>query len=90
METRAKAKVNRPGVGDTSGLLASQGREHVFIATNLDTLDEISLKGWDLEIMEHHSPNHQWDMHRHSLFLLTLVWVRGTSFSCGVLRKHLR
>ena len=34
---RAKARVNHPKIGDTLGLLASQGRGHVSIATNLDT-----------------------------------------------------
>ena len=34
---RAKVRVNHPKMGDTSGLLASQGREHVSIATSLDT-----------------------------------------------------
>ena len=36
--TRVKAKVNYPGVGDTSGLLLSQGRERVSTITSLDTL----------------------------------------------------
>ena len=39
--------------------------------------------------MGHHSPNHQWDMHGHSLFLLTPVWARGTDISPRVLHKHL-
>ena len=34
---RAKARVNHPKMGETSGLLASQGRGHVSIATNTDT-----------------------------------------------------
>ena len=34
---RVKAKVNHPKMGDTSGLIASQGRGHVSIATSLDT-----------------------------------------------------
>ena len=34
---RAKARVNHPRVGETSGFLTSQGRGHVSIATNLDT-----------------------------------------------------
>ena len=38
MATRVKAKVNYPGVGDTSGLLLSQGRERVSTITSLDTL----------------------------------------------------
>ena len=57
--TKAKAKVNHLGVGDTSGLLAIQGREHVSIATSLETLDGIALKCRDLGIMGHHNPNHQ-------------------------------
>ena len=35
------------------------------------------------------SHNHQWDMHRHSLFLLTPVRARGTSISPKVLHMHL-
>ena len=35
--TRAKAKISHPKMGDTSRLLASQGRGHVSIATSLDT-----------------------------------------------------
>ena len=34
---RAKARVNHPKMGDTSRLLANQGRGHFSIATNLDT-----------------------------------------------------
>ena len=34
---RAKAMINHPKKGDTSGLLASQGRGHVSISTGLDT-----------------------------------------------------
>ena len=57
--TRAKAKVNHSRVGDTSRLLASQGRERVSIVTSLDTLEGIALKGRDPRVMGHHSPNHQ-------------------------------
>ena len=71
MATMVKAKVNHPRVGDTSGLLVSQGRERVSIVTSLDTLDEIALKGKDPGIMGHHSPNHQWDMRKYGLFFLT-------------------
>ena len=39
--------------------------------------------------MGQHSPSHQWDMHGHSLFLLTPVRVRGTSISPKVLHNHL-
>ena len=35
--TKVKAKVNHSRVGDTSGLLASRGRERVSIVTNRDT-----------------------------------------------------
>ena len=35
--TRAKARINHPKMGGTSGLLASQGRECVSSATSLDT-----------------------------------------------------
>ena len=89
MATRIKAKVNHPRVGDTLGLLASQGRERVFIVTSLDTLDKIALRGRDPGIMGHHSPNHQWDMRRRGLFLLTIAWARGTNISPRVLHKPL-
>ena len=71
MATRAKAKFNHSRVGDTSRLLASQGREHVSIVTSLETLDRIAHRGRDPRVMRHHSPNHQWDLHRRSLFFLT-------------------
>ena len=35
--TRAKARISRPKMGDTSGLLVNQGRECVSSATSLDT-----------------------------------------------------
>ena len=35
--TRAKARISHPKMGDTSGLLASKGRECVSSAINLDT-----------------------------------------------------
>ena len=81
--TRAKAKVNHPGVGDTSELLASQGRERVSIATNLSIIDGIARGG-----MGHHSPNHQWDSYRCSSFLLTPAWAKGTGVSPRVVHKH--
>ena len=34
---KAKARISHPKMGDTSGLLANQGREHVSNATSLDT-----------------------------------------------------
>ena len=68
---QGKAKVNHPGIGDTSRLLASQGRERVSIVSSLDTLNGIALKGRDPRNTRHHSPNHQWDMLKRSLFLLT-------------------
>ena len=37
LATKAKAMINHPKMGDTLGLLASQGRGHVSIATNLGT-----------------------------------------------------
>ena len=86
--TRAKAKVNHSGVGDTSGLLAGQGKERVSIVTSLETLDGIALRGRDPRIMEHHRPNHHWDMYRRSLFLLTSVRARGTSISPRVRHRH--
>ena len=85
----SKAKVNHSGVGDTSGLLSSQGRKRVSIVTSLDTLDGIALKGRDPKVMGHHSPNHQWDMHKHSLSLFTPTWARGTDISPRVLHKNL-
>ena len=87
--TRAKAKVNHPGVGDTSEPLVSQGRERVSIATSLDILDGIARRGRDPKDMGHHSPHHQWDSHRHSSFLLTPAWAKGTGVSSKVLHKHL-
>ena len=86
--TRAKAKVNHPGVGDTLELLTSHSRERVSIATNLGIIDEISCRGRDTRGMGHHSPNHQWDLHRCISFLLTPTWARGTSVSPKVLHKH--
>ena len=85
---KAKAKVNHPGVGDTSWLLASHCRERVSIATSLDTLDGIALRGKDPRVMGHHSPSHQWDMRGRSLFLLTPAWARGIGISPKVLHKH--
>ena len=38
--------------------------------------------------MGHLSPNHQWDMHRHSLSLLTPAQARGTSINPRVRHKH--
>ena len=46
-------------------------------------------RGKDSRVVGHHSPSHQWDAHRHRLFLLSLVWVRGNSISRRVLHKHL-
>ena len=34
---RAKAKINHPKMGDTTRLIANEGRGHVSIATSLDT-----------------------------------------------------
>ena len=39
--------------------------------------------------MRHLSPNHQWDVHRLSLFLLTPLWAKGTSINLRVLHKPL-
>ena len=39
--------------------------------------------------MGHPSPSHQWDVHRLSLFLLTLPWARGTSISLRVMHRPL-
>ena len=35
--TKAKARISHPKMGDTSGLLASQGREYVSSTTSPDT-----------------------------------------------------
>ena len=59
--TRAKAKINCPGVENTSELLASQSKEHVSTATNLDTFDGIARRGRDPKVMGHLSPNRWWD-----------------------------
>ena len=56
--TKAKAKVNHPGVRDTSKLLASQGRERVSFATSLDILNRIARRGKAPRDMGRHSPNH--------------------------------
>ena len=37
IKAKAKVKVNHPMVGETSGLLAIQGKGHVSITTSLDT-----------------------------------------------------
>ena len=89
MATKAKPKVNHSRAGDTSGLLASQGKEHVSIVTNLNTLDGIALRGREPRVMGHHSPNRQWDVHRRSLFLISLAWARGNGVSLKVLHKRL-
>ena len=87
--TRAKAKVNHLGVGDTSKLLVSQGRERVSITTSLDILDGIAHKGKDPRELGHHNPNYQWDSYRHSSFLLTPALAKGISVSPRGLQKHL-
>ena len=79
--TRAKAKVNHPGVGDTTELLASQGRECVSIATNLGIIDRIVRRGRDPRDMGHHNPNHKWDSHQRTSFLLTPAWAKGSCTS---------
>ena len=86
---RAKARISHPKMGDTSRLLASQGRGCVSSTTSLDTLGGIAPRGRDLRVMGHHSPNHQWDMHRRSLFPPTLPWAWEDSISAKVLHKHL-
>ena len=78
--TRAKARISLPKMGDISRLLASQSRERVSSATGLDTLDEIALRGKDPRVIGHHNPNHQWDMHRHGLFLLTPSMGQGNRY----------
>ena len=44
---KAKARVNHPKVRYTSWLLASEGKEHVAIATSLDIGNGIALRGRD-------------------------------------------
>ena len=61
MATRAKAKISRPRVENTSGLLANQSSEHVSTATSLDTFDGIAHGGRDAKVMGHLSPNRRWD-----------------------------
>ena len=56
--TKDKARINRPKMGDTSGLLASQGRECVSSATILDILDRIGLRDREPRALGHHSPSH--------------------------------
>ena len=46
-------------------------------------------KGKDPRVMGHLSHNHQWDVHRRDLFLITLTWAKGTNISLKVLHKHL-
>ena len=86
---RAKARVNHPKMGDTSRILASQGRGHVSISTSLYKGDEIVLRGRDPKVIRYPSPRNQWDVRRLNLFLLTLPWARGTSISLRVLHKPL-
>ena len=77
---RAKAKM---------GHLARRGRRHAITDTSLDTLEGIAHRGRDPRVMGHLSPNRQWDMHEHSLFLLTPAKARGTDISPRVPHKHL-
>ena len=35
--TKVKVRISHPKMGDTSGLLANQGRKHISNATSLDT-----------------------------------------------------
>ena len=86
---RAKAKVYHPKMGDTSRLLASQGRGHVSIATSLDIGNGIALRGNDPRVMGHLSPSHQWDVHRLGLFLPTPPWAKGTNISLRAQHKPL-
>ena len=75
-------------MGDPSGLLASQGREHVSNANSLDILDGIALRGKDPRVMRHLGSDRQWGIHRHSLFLFTPSWAERTSISPRVWRRH--
>ena len=42
------------------------------------------------QVLGRRSPSYQWDRYRHSLFLHTLVWVKGTSLSRRVVYKDFR
>ena len=55
--TRAKAKISGPRVESTSGPLASQSKERVSTATNLDTFVGIAHEGKDPKVMGHLGPN---------------------------------
>ena len=48
----------------------------------------IARRGKDPRVMGHLSPSHQWDTLRHSMFLLTLAWARGTDISPRVRHGH--
>ena len=53
-----RARVSYPKIGDISGLLASQGKDHVSSAISLDILGGIALRDRDPRDMGHLSPNH--------------------------------
>ena len=76
-------------MGDTSRLLANQGRECVSSATSLNILDGIAIRDRDPRALGHHSPSHQWDTHRSSMFLFTPTRAREIGISPRVLHKHL-
>ena len=52
MATRVKAKVNYPDMGNTSGLLPSQGRGRASIITSLGITDRIARRGRGLRSHE--------------------------------------
>ena len=43
----------------------------------------------DPRVSGQRSPSQQWDRRGYSIFLHTLVWVRGASFSPRVLHRHI-
>ena len=85
---KAKARISYPKMGDTSVLLANQGRELVSSATSLDILDEIALRGKDPRTLRHNNPNYRWNMHRRSLFLLTPAQAKGNHINPKVRHRH--
>ena len=49
----------------------------------------IVLRGRDPRVTGHPSPNHQWDIQKLGLFLLTPPWAMGTSISPRALHRPL-
>ena len=49
----------------------------------------MALRGRDPRVMGHHSPSHQWGMHRRNLFFPTMPWAKKNIISPKVSHKHL-